>query len=117
MGEFTNYNFTVLRRSNNEQFVFTFADLAIMNLYDLIVMFRILKNHESKFGPHLHHLKKMIRFYIMEICSIDIEVAGVLKKNTSVQPCDQLKILEDMRDSFFKRVHGVSYTKFMKGDI
>lgn len=34
LGDFTNYKFTVLRESNNKQFVFTFVDLPIMNPYD-----------------------------------------------------------------------------------
>lgn len=103
IGEFTNFKLTTMRGTNNEKYEFSFVDIPIMNPYYWIVIFGMLKKHESKFGSQLQHLKKMIRCYVMELHKMGIEVARSLGKNTSLKACDQPNHLEELRDGLIQK--------------
>lgn len=101
LGAFTNFKLTMMRGTNNEKYEFSFVDIPIMNPYYWIVIFGMLKKHESKFGSQLQHLKKMIRCYVMELRNMG--TARSLGKNTSLKACDQPNHLEELRDGLIQK--------------
>lgn len=95
--EFPNYRFTILRGENKDRFVDTLVDLPFMNPHDWIILYEILKKHESKIGSQLLHIIHMIRNYCMEVSKMDVEVSKSMKKKSTVKPQDQLEGLEELR--------------------
>ncbi|CAI9260874.1 unnamed protein product [Lactuca saligna] len=83
---FMNYRFKIVRGNNNKEFEFTFVDLPLMNPNDWIVQFNILLTEKTNYANQLYHLKKMIISYLMEFCNVDVEVASVFQKNTTMKP-------------------------------
>lgn len=108
--EIANYKFKALRGSNNEEFLFSFVDLSLMNLNDWIMLFNVLSQEKTKYASQLMHLKRMIRSYCLEISKMDVEVVVVLQINTSVMPCDQSDNLEQILNGFIqKEPEGIIY--------
>lgn len=88
--ELLNYKVRVVRRINNKEFMFSFVDLPLMNPHEWFMLFSIFNMDNEKYVNQIIHLKKIIRFYFLEICKMDVELAEFLKKKkTSIGPCDQ----------------------------
>lgn len=96
--EFSKFKFTILRGENKDIYVVSLADLPIMIPHDWIVLYGILKKHESKFRLHLFHVTRMIINYCMEGSKMDVEVSKHVKRNPTAKPKEQPTGLETMRE-------------------
>ncbi|KAI3752474.1 hypothetical protein L2E82_24507 [Cichorium intybus] len=80
---FRNAIFLARRGSDEEKDEFTLADLPFMNPFDWVSLFNILKrreDHEILF----EHVKRLLMGYILEVSTLDVEVAAVLNSTLKV---------------------------------
>lgn len=71
-----------------------------MNPLDLIMLYGILKKHESKLGSQLLHITHMISNYCMEVGKVDVEVSMIVKNNVIAKLQAQPDRLEEKREGF-----------------
>lgn len=95
---FVNYKFSI-RGSANEEFLFSFVELPLMNPHDCLIFFNILSKDKTQYVNRLQHLKIMIKFYCLEIFKIDIEVTSALNRNKTVEPSKQPCNIEQLCDA------------------
>lgn len=85
-GSFPNAKFYVARGSTCQTYKFTLADLPCLNPHDWIVLYNMLLREKQKYEPVMIHLKLMIKSYIQEVGTTDVDIATVLRTKPSVVP-------------------------------
>lgn len=60
-------------------------------------MFNIIMKAVEKYEPIYHHLRKLIRCYILEMLKMHVEIASMLKKKPILKPFDQPVDIENLK--------------------
>ncbi|CAI9281888.1 unnamed protein product [Lactuca saligna] len=81
---FPNVGFNVARGSSSQACEFTLADLPCLNPRDWMVIYNILVRNKEKYEPVVSHLQLLIKSYIQEVGSMDVEIATVVRQKPSV---------------------------------
>ncbi|CAI9293869.1 unnamed protein product [Lactuca saligna] len=95
---FPNVKFKVVRGSACQAYEFTLFDLPCLNPNDWIVLYNILLREKEKYELVMSHLQLMIKSYIQEVGSMDVDIITVLKKNSTVVPKEALKDFEKLKE-------------------
>ncbi|CAI9303703.1 unnamed protein product [Lactuca saligna] len=77
---FPNAKFKVARGSTCQAYEFTLTDMPCLNPNDSIVLYNMLMREKDKYEPVMSYLQVMIKSYIQEVGSMDVDIATVLKK-------------------------------------
>lgn len=86
--DFLNVQFKGFWGSNHVLHEFTLDGLPFMNPFDWISLFNIVAKDVKNYEPTYDHLKMIIKCYILDITTMDVEMAFVLKNRWILKPFD-----------------------------